>query len=147
MHLKSSPSSYITMRLKIFSLNGSSRYPLLRERGNKKIEVTDANTYFLLPPFNFWEPLHLAAGLGEHNHKHCRLRKALDLCWASKQEPPSELEKTRAKKIMRPLSCHLLKQNTLGRWVLYLCSFPESFPPFSPLCALHISARAQLLQN
>lgn len=32
------------------------------EKGNKKTEVTGANKYFLLPPFNFWELLHLAAG-------------------------------------------------------------------------------------
>ena len=83
----------------------------LGEKGNKKTEDADANRYFLLPPFNFWEPLHLAAGLEEHNHKHCRLLKALDLCWASKQEPPLELGKTQAKKIIRSPSCHLLKQN------------------------------------
>lgn len=81
------------------------------EKGNKKTEITHANKYFFLPPFNFWEPLHLTAWLEEHNHKHFRRHKALDVCWASKQEQPSELGKARAKKIIRPQSCHLLKQN------------------------------------
>lgn len=56
-------------------------------------------------------------------------------------------KKTRAKEIMRPLSRHLLKQNTLGPWVLHLWSFPEPFPPFSPLWAIQISAREHFLQN
>ena len=62
-------------------------------KSHKKTEVVDANKHFFLPPFHFWEPLHLTAGLEEHNHKHFRLRKALDLRWASKQEQPSKLSK------------------------------------------------------
>lgn len=110
MHLKSSPSSYKTMSFKILSLKDSSREPCPGEKGKKKIKVTDSNKYFFLIAFNFWELLHLAAGL-EHNRKHCRICKALDLRWASKQEQPFELGKARAKKITWPQYCHLLKQN------------------------------------
>lgn len=81
------------------------------EKVNKTTEVTGANKYFPLPPFNFCKPLHLTAGREGHNHKHCLLRKALDFCWAGNQEQPFELRKAQAKKIIWPPSCHLLKQN------------------------------------
>lgn len=71
----------------------------------------DPHKSFLLLPCNFWKPLHLTAGRGEHNHKYFRLCKVLDLRWASKQGQPLELGKAQANKITRPRSHHLLKQN------------------------------------
>lgn len=84
--------------------------PCPGEKGNKEIKVMDSNKRFFLTAFHFWELLHLAAGLG-HNRKHCRICKALDLRWASKQEQPFESGKAGAKKIIWPQACHLLRQN------------------------------------
>lgn len=96
----------------------------------------DPNKSFFLPPFNFWKPLHLTAGLEEHNHKYFRLREALELRWASKQEQPLEMGKARAKKIIRPRFCHLLRQNKdTAPFGFYICAAFQNLllhAPFSP---------------